>query len=181
MFDITPSRMAGCFEIQPRVFEDARGRFVKVFHDVAFAGLGLEVDFKEEYYSVSLRHVIRGLHFQTPPMDHVKVVYCVEGTVLDALVDLRKGSPTYGEFALFELSAGKANGLYIPKGVAHGFSVQSDRAVMVYKVGTVHSPTHDAGIRWDSVGIPWGVDAPIMSDRDRAFPALADFESPFGP
>src|SRR5665647_934283 len=104
MFELKSTPLAGCFELQPRVSDDARGRFVKVFQVQAFATHGLETHFAEEYYSVSNKNVIRGLHFQLPPMDHVKVVYCVEGEVLDAVVDLRIGSPTYGEHALFVLS-----------------------------------------------------------------------------
>ena len=119
------------------------------------------------------------MHFQLPPMDHVKMVYCVEGKVLDAVVDLRKGSPTYGRFDLFELSAAKANSLYIPKGMAHGFCVRSERAIMVYKVSTVHSPAHDAGLLWNSMEIPWPIAEPILSERDAAFPRLDTFVSPF--
>jgi len=179
VFDLKPSKIAGCFELQPKVFEDVRGRFVKVFHDQAFTAQGLETDFAEEYYSVSYKNVIRGLHFQLPPMDHVKMVYCVEGEVLDAVVDLRVGSPTYGQYALFELNAGKANTIYIPKGMAHGFCALSAQAIMVYKVSSVYSPAHDAGVRWDSAGIPWPTTAAVLSDRDAALPTLEQFGSPF--
>lgn len=179
MFDLKQSKISGCFELQPKVFEDARGRFVKVFHEQAFADKGLETAYAEEYYSVSYGNVVRGMHFQLPPMDHVKMVYCVEGEVLDAVVDLRVGSPTYGQFELFELGSAKANTIYIPKGMAHGFCALSERAIMVYKVGTVYSPTHDTGIRWDSVGIPWPTAEAVLSDRDSSFPPFEDFISPF--
>jgi dTDP-4-dehydrorhamnose 3,5-epimerase len=179
MLTVKPSKLDGCVELQPKVMEDARGRFVKVFHEEAFAAAGLATDFAEEYYSVSHKNVIRGMHFQLPPMDHVKVAYCIAGAVLDAVVDLRVGSPTYGQFALFELSADKANSIYIPKGMAHGFCALTDQAVMVYKVGTVYSPAHDAGVLWNSMGIPWPTEQPVISARDTGFPALADFTSPF--
>ena len=179
MFDFKPSNLAGCFELQPKVFEDARGRFVKVFHEQAFTELGLKTDFVEEYYSVSYKNVVRGMHFQLPPMDHVKMIYCVEGSVMDAVVDLRVGSPTYGQYALFELSAARANTLYIPKGMAHGFCARSVQAIIVYKVSTVYSPKHDAGILWNSVGIPWPTSDVVMSARDQDFPTLAHFKSPF--
>ena len=179
MFEIKPSTLAGCYELQPKAFDDARGRFVKVFHENAFAAQGLETAFVEEYYSVSHKNVIRGLHFQLPPMDHVKLVYCVQGEVLDAVVDLRVGSPTFGRHALFELSAAKANSVYIPKGMAHGFCVLSAQAIMVYKVGSVHAPAHDAGVRWDSAGIPWPTTDPVVSERDASFAPLAKFTSPF--
>lgn len=179
MFELKPSKLAGCFELQPKVFDDVRGRFVKVFHEQAFAAQGLETNFAEEYYSVSHRNVVRGLHFQLPPMDHVKMVYCVQGEVLDAVVDLRVGSHTYGQYALFELNATKANSIYIPKGMAHGFCARSNQAIMVYKVSTIYSPAHDAGVLWNSVDIQWSLEQPIISDRDKKFPALADFVSPF--
>lgn len=165
--------------MQPKAFDDARGRFVKVFHEQMFAEKGLETKFAEEYYSISHKNVIRGMHFQLPPMDHVKMVCCVQGEVLDAVVDLRVGSPTYGQCALFELSAAKANSVYIPKGLAHGFCALSDQAIMVYKVSTVYSPAHDAGILWNSVGIPWPITEAILSPRDQSFPTLTDFKSPF--
>lgn len=179
MFALNKSKIKGCFELQPKIFEDARGRFVKTFHEQEFASRGLETKFEEEYYSISHKSVIRGLHFQLPPMDHVKMVYCVEGEVLDAVVDLRIDSPTYGEFELFELSAAKANSIYIPKGLAHGFCVKSELAVLMYKVSTIYSPESDAGIHWNSVGIPWCTDTPILSDRDLSLPIFNEFISPF--
>ncbi len=152
---------------------------MKVFHEQAFAAQGLETHFTEEYYSVSHKNVIRGMHFQLPPMDHVKMVYCVQGEVMDVVVDLRVGSPTYGQHAVFELSAAQANSIYIPKGMAHGFCARSEQAIMVYKVSTTYSPEHDAGILWDSLGVTWPTTDAILSARDQCFPALAQFESPF--
>lgn len=179
MFDVRSTEIPGCYEIQPRVVDDARGRFVKVFHRDAFAEQGLEVNFAEEYYSVSRKGVIRGMHFQTPPMDHAKMVYCVQGDVFDVLVDLRLGSPSYGKTASFNLSANKGNYVYIPKGLAHGFCATSESATLVYMVTSVYSPEHDTGILWNSIGISWPAKNPVMSDRDRGFIALADFKSPF--
>ena len=179
MFELKKSKLAGCFEIQPRVLEDSRGRFVKVFHSPEFATLGLETAFVEEYFSVSHKNVIRGLHFQLPPMSHVKMVYCQQGIALDVVVDLRIGSPTYGQFDLFELSSSKANGIYIPVGLAHGFCALSESATMLYKVSSVYSPEHDAGVRWNSMGIPWPVAEAILSDRDKSFSTFNEFVSPF--
>lgn len=179
MFDLNPSAILGCYEMQPRVFDDSRGRFVKVFHEKAFAEQGLETNFVEEYYSVSHKNVVRGMHFQLPPMDHVKLVYCVQGEVIDTVVDLRIGSQTYGQFDLFELSAKRANSVYIPKGMAHGFYVLSEQAIMVYKVSSIYSPEHDAGILWNSIGIPWPSNKAILSSRDQVFPSLDKFVSPF--
>ncbi len=179
MFDIKTCKIQGCLELQPKVFADNRGKFVKVFHEQAFANLGLETHFVEEYYSISNKNVIRGLHFQLPPMDHVKMVYCVQGEVMDVVVDLRIDSPTYGQHVTFELSSTKANSIYIPKGMAHGFCALSENAIMVYKVSTVYSPDQDAGISWDSVDIKWPTKDICISDRDKSFEPLENFKSPF--
>lgn len=173
------TRIPGCYEIRAHPHEDARGRFVKTLHRGSFERHGLASDFAEEYYSVSGAGVVRGLHFQRPPADHVKLVYCIDGEVFDVVLDLRKGSPTFGSFQEFRLSASAANALYIPRGLAHGFCVPAGRATLVYKTSTVHSPEHDAGIRWDSVGVPWPCEQPVLSDRDQAFPPLHEFETPF--
>ncbi len=179
MFELVHTPIAGCYEIQPRVLSDQRGCFVKTFHRAEFAARGLQLDFDEEYYSVSHAGVIRGLHFQLPPMDHVKLVYCVSGEVFDAVVDLRLGSPTYGQSFSSTLSASHGNGLYIPKGLAHGFAVTSELAILTYKVATAYSPTHDAGILWNSAGIAWPIADPILSSRDQSFVSLSHFQSPF--
>lgn len=179
MFTVKETRLLGCVEVQPRVFEDERGRFVKVFHEDEFRKLGLETDFKEEYHSHSKRCVIRGMHFQTPPSDHVKLVYCVHGEVLDVVLDLRKGSPTYGQAESIRLSAEHGNYLYIPKGIAHGFCAISDVSTLVYKVSTVHDPLNDTGVLWNSFGFNWPTPEPIISARDSSFESLSAFNSPF--
>lgn len=179
MFALTETALSGCFEIRPPVFDDARGRFVKLFHREMFAERGLATDFPEQYCSLSHRGVVRGLHFQTPPHDHAKLVYCLVGEVFDVVLDLRVGSPTWGRTASLTLSAERANGLYVPKGLAHGFCATSDTALLVYDVETVHAPENDAGVLWSSVGVDWPVAAPIVSPRDAAFPPFAAFESPF--
>lgn len=171
--------LPGLLRIEPFVARDARGGFVKTFHEPTFRAWGLRTHFAEEYYSVSQRGVIRGLHFQTPPHDHAKLVYCLAGRVVDAVVDLRVGSPTFGRHALFDLDADSAMLLYIPTGMAHGFCSMTDDAVMVYNVTTPYSRDHDSGIRWDSAGIPWPISDPIVSERDRGFVNLADLRSPF--
>jgi dTDP-4-dehydrorhamnose 3,5-epimerase len=179
VFELKPTQLKGCFELQPKVFEDTRGRFVKVFHAQAFKAHGLESNFVEEYYSVSNNNVVRGMHFQLPPMDHVKVVYCVQGAVLDVVTDLRVGSPTYGRSTVIELSSVKVNSLYIPKGMAHGFCSLCDNSVMVYKVSSAYSPEQDAGILWNSVGVEWPTRQAILSERDQTFTPLDRFVSPF--
>ncbi len=173
------SKIPGCFELMPEIFRDERGSFVKVFNESVYKEYGLETHFTEEYYSFSHESVLRGLHFQLKPVDHVKLVYCPVGSVFDVAVDLRIGSPTYGEFEVFQLNDEKANVIYIPKGLAHGFYVLSESAIMMYKVTTQYSPEHDSGILWNSLGIPWPNKKPIISKRDSGFKPFKDFKSPF--
>ena len=176
---VVKTRIPGCFELRPTVARDARGFFAKVFHRPLWQDLGLRTDFDEEYSTYSLPWTLRGLHFQTPPMEHDKVVLCLRGNAFDVAVDLRRGSPTYGEHVSVNLSSMQSNALYLPAGVAHGFCVTGDEALLYYKLTTVYSPEQDSGIRWDSAGIPWPITDPILSQRDSELPTLDDFESPF--
>ena len=179
MFETRKSKIDGCLEILPRVFRDDRGIFVKVFHKNIFADLGLEYNFVEEYYSQSFKNVIRGLHFQVPPEDHVKLVYCIDGAAFDVVLDLRKGSPTYGKYDTFTLDSKHANMVYIPSGMAHGFCSISDSSTLVYKTSTVYDPECDSGILWNSVNITWPTLQPVMSERDKNFDDFLNFKSPF--
>jgi len=179
MFSLRETKLPGCFEVQPRIFDDDRGRFVKVFNKDEFVRLGLEVSFKEGYYSHSKFGVIRGMHFQLQPSDHAKLVYCVQGEVQDVILDLRKGSPTYGEADSIKLSADQGNYLYIPKGLAHGFCTTSKVATLVYNVSTVYNPQRDSGILWNSFGYNWPNLEPVISARDSNFLPLSAFNSPF--
>lgn len=179
LFQVHPTTIPGCLEIRPRIHEDQRGRLIKVFQLEAFNQLGLCTNFAEDFYSVSRRGVIRGLHFQAPPADHIKLVYCLEGRIQDAIVDLRSSSPTFGQHALVELSAEAGNMLYIPRGLAHGFCTLSETAIVAYKTSKSHSPEHDQGILWNSAGIQWLETAPKISERDRALPPLSALQSPF--
>jgi dTDP-4-dehydrorhamnose 3,5-epimerase len=177
--EFVATSLEGCFEIRPTVIEDERGFFAKIFHKPLWEEHGLCTEFQEEYLTYSVRGTIRGLHFQVPPMQHAKVVLCAKGEVFDVAVDLRKGSPTYGEHAVIHLSGAASNAVYLAPGFAHGFCVTSDEALLYYKQSSVYSPTHDAGIRWDSANIPWPISDPILSQRDRLLQPLSSFESPF--
>lgn len=177
--EVFRTEISGCYRIQPTVRTDSRGYFVKTFIKNWFGNAGLRTDFVEEYHSQSCQGVIRGLHFQRPPHQHVKLVYCLSGSVIDAVVDLRKDSLTYGQHRLFELSSSNATMLYIPAGLAHGFEALEDNTLMVYKVTSGYVPSLDDGIRWDSAGIPWHTRSPILSPRDQTFTGLSDFDSPF--
>ncbi len=177
--DIESTDIPGCYVLKAKVIRDPRGTFVKTFHIDRFAELGLRTDWREEYFSTSAKDVVRGMHFQTPPADHTKMVFCLTGEVLDVVVDLRRGSPTFGRAQGFTLSAENGYGLYLPTGCAHGFVSRTPDSGMYYKVTSVHSPEHDAGIAWDSIDFDWPVTAPALSDRDRRHPRLTDFDSPF--
>jgi dTDP-4-dehydrorhamnose 3,5-epimerase len=177
--DIESTDIPGCHVLQAKVIRDPRGTFVKTFHTPRFEELGLRTDWREEYFSASAKDVVRGMHFQTPPANHAKMVFCLTGEVLDVVVDLRRKSPTFGHAQGFTLSAENGRGLYLPTGCAHGFVSRTANSGMYYKVTSVHSPAHDAGIAWDSIDFDWPVDDPSLSDRDRRHPRLADFDSPF--
>ena len=171
--------LSGCFEVRYNPFRDERGLFQKTYHEEAFRALGLCTDWKEEFISTSRKGVIRGMHFQVPPMQHTKLVICLAGRVLDVALDLREGSATYGVCAGVELSGERSNAMYIPAGFAHGFLALEDGATLLYKVSSLHAPAQDQGLRWDSIGFDWSVTAPILSARDAAFGPLADFQTPF--
>jgi len=176
---IKESRIKGIFEITPRILSDVRGAFIKTYHKEFFQKKGLEFDLEEQYFSSSKKDVIRGMHFQLPPHAHAKLVGCITGSVLDVLVDLRKGSPTFGQYDCFELTANRHNILYIPVGLAHGFHALSDDAIMLYNVSTTYHKEVDTGIRWDSFSFDWKVENPVLSARDLSFQSLHEFKSPF--
>ncbi len=169
----------GLVLVESKVAVDVRGDFVKTYHEVMWRDAGLAFELKEEFYSTSRAGVIRGMHFQVPPAEHAKVVTCLSGAVMDVVVDLRVGSPTFGQSRTFELTAVNRNVLFIPAGLAHGFIARTEGSLIHYKTSSVHSPEHDRGIRWNSFGLDWGEAAPLVSARDAAFPGLAEFRSPF--
>jgi len=177
--EFVATSLPGCFRVVPPPLPDARGRLVRIFSAGEFAARGLESAFCEQFYTVSRKGVLRGLHFQAPPHDHAKLVACVAGEVLDAVLDLRAGSPAFGRHELFRLASSDPFGIYLPRGVAHGFYVPGEEATVLYGVTSPHAPSHDLGVLWDSAGIPWPDRSPILSPRDRSFPTLADLATPF--
>jgi dTDP-4-dehydrorhamnose 3,5-epimerase len=168
--------LPGALLLEPDRFADQRGAFVKTYHKEIWARLGLDFEMREEYYSTSHAGVIRGMHFQTPPHAHDKVVYCLSGRVHDVLLDLRPGA-NFGRAVQTELSAENRRILFIPAGIAHGFQAREDNSLLVYKTSTVHAPESDRGIRWDSFGFDWANDNPVMSARDTGQPTLAEFDA----
>lgn len=179
MIEIVAGTIAGVRLLSPTVRRDARGSFVKFLQQDIYTEHGIPTRFAEQYYSVSGGKVLRGLHFQTPPYDHDKLVTCLAGAVFDVVVDLRQGSETYGCHESFELEGDKGDTVFVPTGCAHGFYVRSNSAIMLYNVSTLYCPTHDTGIRWDSVGVAWPSPTPLVSERDAGFAPLAEFKSPF--
>jgi dTDP-4-dehydrorhamnose 3,5-epimerase len=174
-----PSRLPGCYVVQFPVMRDHRGHFVKTIQRSAFEEQGLEADFRECFYSTSNKNVLRGMHFQLPPSDHAKLVYCTAGSIYDVALDLRIGSPMYGKYEVYELSYLASNAVYLPRGIAHGFFVREGPATMVYHVTSEHDRSRDVGIRWNSFGAAWPVDDPVVSARDNDFVSFAEFDSPF--
>ncbi len=177
--ELVPTELPGLQIIRPRIFQDARGSFVKTFHRNIFREFGLDFEPHEEFFSTSAKDVLRGMHFQLPPAAHAKSVYCIAGRVLDVVLDLRKNSSTFGRNYARELNATNREMLFIPVGFAHGFLALEDNATMIYQTSTIHSPAHDAGVRWDSFGFDWPVKNPVLSERDGKFPTASNFLSPF--
>lgn len=158
---------------------DTRGAFVKIYHEGAYGEKGIAFDLKEQYYSVSQKNVIRGMHFQEPPFDCAKLVTVLSGSVVDVVLDIRKQSPTFAQWEVFSLDGRQPQALYIPKGCAHGFLSLEDDTCMLYNVSQVYNRDCDTGIRWDSFGYQWEVEHPVISDRDRGFAAMEEYMSPF--
>jgi dTDP-4-dehydrorhamnose 3,5-epimerase len=174
-----PTAIAGCGVVGLPHHADARGEFVKVFQASIASAAGDDPGIAELFWSRSHRGVIRGLHFQVPPHAHTKLVTIIAGRALDAVVDLRVGAPTYGTWITVELDAASPVGVVVPVGCAHGFQALADDTVMLYATSTEHHPDSDRGVRWDSAGIPWSIADAVTSERDAAFPTLAEFVSPF--
>lgn len=172
-------RLPGVHVLELDPHEDPRGSFLKLFSEKFFASNNLETEFKEVFVSTSQKDVLRGMHFQLPPMAQTKVVSVLKGQILDVVVDLRIGSPSYGECERFFLSEDNGLSLYVGTGFAHGFLSLVDENVVVYLVSENYDKELDTGILWNSFGFDWGMDAPIISERDRSFPTLKEFRSPF--
>jgi len=153
--------------------DDDRGRFVKV-HPRADEPTW-DPGWAETYYSTSKRGVIRGMHLQLPPHDHHKLVHCMAGRAIDVILDLRSGSPTFGRHTTIELGAETPEVVVVPPGCAHGFQAVADNTVMLYLVSSVHAPTADTGIVWDSFGCRWPLPPSAVSTRDEGLPTLAEF------
>jgi len=168
--------------ILPSRFGDHRGFFSETYSQLAYANLGIEAVFVQDNHSLSAAvGTVRGLHFQVPPHAQAKLVRCGRGAIFDVAVDIRRGSPTYGRWAGFTLSAENGAQLYIPVGFAHGFATLEPDSEIIYKCSDYYAPETEGALRWDDsdIGIAWPLTAaPVLSEKDASAPLLADFNSP---
>ena len=183
IMDVKTTPINGLLVIEPKVFRDARGYFVETYNEERYRAAGVDATFVQDNQSCSSYGVVRGLHFQRPPYTQAKLVSCAVGRVLDVAVDLRKDSPTFGQWYAVELDAESHRQFYIPRGFAHGFSVLSEVAVFTYKCDNLYHPEADGGLLLSDpdLAIDWQVpeDKRILSEKDQKHPLLRDFDNPF--
>jgi len=179
--NLEKTNINGLFVLKTPVFCDNRGVFQKIINYEFFSSNNLDSDFLEFYFSCSKKDVIRGLHFQMPPKEHVKVVSVSFGSIIDVVIDLRKDSSSCGKIFSKRLDDKSGEFLYLPKGVAHGFLSLTDNTIVNYAQTTTYSKEYDAGILYNSIDFTWPVTNPIISERDLSFLAFKDFinRSPF--
>jgi dTDP-4-dehydrorhamnose 3,5-epimerase len=174
----------GVVLVKPRKFADSRGFFMETFKAPDFAALGIDATFVQDNHSLSTRRgTIRGLHFQTPPRAQGKLVRVIRGSVYDVAIDLRRASPTYGQWCGATLTASGGEQLFVPRGFAHGFCTLEDDTEVIYKVDDIYAPDCDAGLFWGdptlAIGWPIKPEAILTSDKDARLPPFAAFDSPF--
>lgn len=182
--NVIETSLKGLIILEPKIFGDSRGYFFESYNKDQFKkDTGLDIDFVQDNQSKSCYGVLRGLHFQRPPFTQSKLVRCVKGKVLDVAVDIRKGSPTYGQHVAVELTEDNHRQFFVPRGFAHGFAVLSETAIVQYKCDNFYAPQADGGIsiKDDTLGIDWQIpmDKAILSDKDLKHICLKDFDSPF--
>ena len=172
---VTQTPLAGLLIIEPKVFGDERGFFLETWSQKRYQEAGINVDFVQDNLSFSRYGVLRGLHFQNP-LAQGKLVYVLQGEVFDVAVDIRKGSPTFGQWHGVSLSGENKRQFWVPAGFAHGFCVTSETALFAYKCTELYAPPHERAIRWDdpTLAIDWPVDVAQVSEKDRLAPLLAD-------
>lgn len=176
--NVDETAIAGCMRVRQPTHHDSRGWFTKSLSNDVRESAQVDFDATEIYWSLSRRGVVRGMHFQLPPVNVTKLVWVASGSIRDVVLDLRVDSPTHSEWVDFELGP-EDGSVLVPRGCAHGFEVTSEEAIVFYAQDGAFSPECDAGVRWDSFGYEWLANEPVMSDRDLALPALDDFVSPF--
>lgn len=181
--DIIDTKIPDCKIIVPKKFKDNRGYFIESWNVSALANMGIDIAFKQDNHSYSAKkNTIRGLHYQSPPCAQDKLIRVAVGSILDVAVDIRVGSPTYGQWVSEYLSEDNGKQLLVPKGFLHGFITYDDNVHVVYKCSEVYAPSADGTIRFDDpiLGVDWQQDAPpILSDKDMAGENFSNFKSPF--
>ncbi|WP_163847532.1 dTDP-4-dehydrorhamnose 3,5-epimerase [Pseudooceanicola aestuarii] len=181
---IEKTQLPGVLILTPRRFGDARGWFSESWNRARMAEAGLDLDFVQDNHSLSQQTgTLRGLHYQRPPHAQAKLVRCGRGRLWDVAVDIRAGSPSYGQWIGVELSAENSRQLLIPAGFLHGFVTREPETEIIYKCTDFYTPDCDGAVRWDdpALAIDWGVTAPHLSEKDAAAPLLAEIGTPFGP
>ncbi|ALD22459.1 dTDP-4-dehydrorhamnose 3,5-epimerase [Hymenobacter sp. DG25A] len=179
--EIKQHALEGVFEFTPRVFADARGAFFESFSEKVLQQAGIQENWVQDNQSSSSQGVLRGLHFQRPPHAQAKLVRVAAGRAMDVVVDLRRTSPTYGQHLAVALDAEKCNILYVPVGFAHGFVALEDNTLFLYKCSNYYHPAAEGGLHWNdpALSINWGIENPLVSDKDQILPFLQDLENPF--
>ncbi|WP_226689842.1 dTDP-4-dehydrorhamnose 3,5-epimerase [Ruegeria arenilitoris] len=178
---IEDTALPGVLILTPKRFGDERGFFSESWNRNTLAAHGITLDFVQDNHSVSASvGTLRGMHFQSPPHAQDKLVRCGQGALFDVVVDIRKGSPTYGQWVGVDLTAENGKQVLVPKGFLHGFVTRAPGTEICYKCTDYYAPDCDRAVRWDSCGIDWGLTGdPALSDKDAVAPALAEFDSPF--
>ena len=169
------TKLPGVLIVEPRVFGDTRGFFMETFSQGKYEGIGLKEKFVQDNLSFSSRGVLRGLHYQNPNSQG-KLVSVVQGEVFDVAVDIRIGSPTFGQWVGVNLSGDNHRQLWVPPGFAHGFCVLSDITYFTYKCTDIYTPSAEGGVLWNDpdIGIEWPIEKPLLSDKDEVYPRLKD-------
>lgn len=179
---IEQTALKGVLILTPRRFGDDRGFFAETYNREVLAEHGIDLEFVQDNHSMSAAvGTLRGLHFQTPPRAQAKLVRCGQGALWDVAVDIRRGSATYGKWVGVDLTAENGRQLLIPAGFAHGFVTRAPNTEICYKCTDTYAPDNEGSLAWDDpdLGIDWGVDAPVLSDKDTAAGRLTGFDSPF--
>jgi dTDP-4-dehydrorhamnose 3,5-epimerase len=173
---IEKTALEGVFIIVPDVFVDERGFFMESYNALRYKENGIAAEFVQDNINQSKKGVLRGLHYQVPPFAQGKLVQVLQGKVLDVAVDIRFGSPTFGQHVAIELSGENKKQLWIPEGFAHGLVALEDETIFSYKCSGLYSKEHERGVRWNdpTLGIQWGISEPVINSRDANFPLLAD-------
>ena len=179
--EIIKTKIQGLVIIKPDVFYDDRGYFFEGYNKVRFHEMGLDMQFVQDNESRSMKGVLRGLHFQKPPYAQGKLVRVVKGAVMDVAVDLRKDSPTYGQWESVILTEDNKFMYWIPEGFAHGFVCLEDHSVFTYKCTNVYNKASEGSLRWNDpdINIQWNIDNPILSEKDKVSPFFKTFKTPF--